>query len=226
MVNLSDKGLLMFFIRQNIEDPKGRITLEGNQGITLTSDTIVDVTSSNSISHVNELILDSTPLVAFVDYLYDVKNRKIIFFTPLSGSLTYNVYIGKNWVFDDTARKQDLDNNSFPRVSIIYVSRPSIKLGNFESKKLISNRIQLDVWTKKNQTFTINVGDYTSELSEDKLAIQIAENISEVFDSKAREITTNHFIDFVPIEEPKLKDFVEEKGLYNAMFEFFIKSLK
>ena len=71
---IEDKSLIAFFLRTKIDDPKGRITDDGPTVVSITTQTIVTVTSSNNISHIDTVTLDAVPLVAFVDYLYDIKN--------------------------------------------------------------------------------------------------------------------------------------------------------
>lgn len=223
---IEDKSLICFFLRTVITDPKNRISLLDSDSVTLTDDTIVSVTSTSNISHISNLELDSVPLTAFVDYVYDIKNRKIVFFESKTGDLTYDIYGGSNWIFDDTPRKEDLSKDSFPRISIIYVSRTNNILGNFDAKEEINNRIQVDVWSKKDQVFTVNIGDYSSNLGEDKLVMYLASECSNKLKENAWDLTYYYFKDFIPITKPTNQTYNSNYELYNSKFEFFIKTIK
>lgn len=224
---IEDKSLITFFLRTVITDPKSRITDDGPTVVPITAQTIVDVTSVNTISHIDNVTIDAVPLIAFVDYLYDIKNRKIVFFTAQTGSLSYNTHTGTNWIQPGSTRKQDLTKDSFPRISVIYASRPTEILGNYKSFEVITNRIQIDVWTKKDNVATVDVGGYNSKLGDDKLAMFLGNDIKDKLKANAFDLNSGkHFIDYIPITAPKLEPYNESLNLYNVKLEFFIKSIK
>ncbi|HAG52465.1 MAG TPA: hypothetical protein DCL21_01625 [Alphaproteobacteria bacterium] len=237
---IEDKDLMAFFLRENITDPRGRVTLVDNDAQSITAEKIVNVSSTFKISHITNVKLDSNSLVAFVDYLYDIKNRKIIFFEEQTGSLTFDIYGGVktiivndivvdnkvNWIFSDIPRNNNMSNDNFPRISIIYISRPTQILGNFDSCEVTNNRFQVDVWTKKDYVASVDVGGYNSNLADDKLAMFLNNSIKDSLKANAFDLTSKHFRDFIPIESPRLEDFNDELNLYNSKLEFFIKSIK
>lgn len=207
-------------------DPKGRVTLEASDTQNITAEKYVSVTSSNKISHINNVQLDASPLTAFVDYYYDIKNRKIVFFEEQTGELTFDIYTGINWIQPGITRKEDLKTDSFPWISVIYVGRPTTTLGNFDACKITNNRIQVDVWIKKDYFKSIDIGGYTSNLGDDKLAMYLGRQVKKSLDDNAFDLTSKHFRDYIPIENVKLKTFNTELNNYNSWYEFFIKSVE
>lgn len=225
MVYIEDKDLITFFLRTVMIDPRERIIFEVRDIQNITDETIVSVSSSNKISHISALSIDGNSLTAFVDYLYDIKNRKIIFFEEQTGELAFDIYSGINWIQPSRTREEKLGKDNFPWIIISVISAPKTALGNFDACKIINNRMQVDVWTKKDYIGTINPGDYERRLAGDKLAMYLGKQVEDNLDNNAFDLTAKHFRDYIPIEGHKLNDFNTDYNLDDCMYEFFIKSI-
>lgn len=96
------------------------------------------------------------------DYDVDLKNKQIIFKTaPINNEIvTINYKEGAtNWIFLDLPR-EDLGTQSFPRMRILLVSQPDFRVGAFNSSLHSTLHVQVDIWTRSRNPFTISGRSY------------------------------------------------------------------
>jgi len=82
-----------------------------------------------------------------------------------------------NWIFPDFPRIKDLGNTSFPRIGITVISEDETPLGMTDNLQYGSITFQIDVVSKKDQSYTMTVngetvGTVTSGVNSDRLTLE------------------------------------------------------
>jgi len=115
-IYLEPKNLIVLSLRVNIDDPRNRINLEKSESVSASSEKIFAVTASSNISHIKNVKVDGVAQTLFTDYVFDIKTHNIIFYNNITGTLTYDVYSGTNWIYADKPIAKNPD--SYPRLSV------------------------------------------------------------------------------------------------------------
>jgi len=186
MAYLSPKTIIVDFLRKNITDPRGRITSKINTtasaAVGQTTFQLVP-TTGKSYSYIDTVTIDAVTSVKWRDFYIDPKKQQIIFFTAMAGGEEVIITFGEtssDWIFPDKATKK-LDALSFPRMNVLIVSDPGVRVGNYEAPVEAIPRVQIDVWAKEkqdNQIFTIGGDEYTGA----DLAEYLSYKITEAFE--------------------------------------------
>jgi hypothetical protein len=183
MVYYIDSAMLIAdFLRSNLTDPRGRVQLDSNYSQTLDGSTrVISINGVDNISHIANVQIDGSSLTKYKDWVYDYNNRNLVLSQTQTGELTYDVYVGTNWIYHDRPRT-DMKPNQFPRITVSTVSSPSPVLGNDKAKIVTSYRFQVNTYCKSNSFFTTDVGLSTNvEMSGQELANKINDDIINVF---------------------------------------------
>ena len=177
---LNPKLIISDFLRVNLTDPRARAeaTHTENQTATASQTTFSLTAPSGSVSCVTAVVVDSVTKVKWRDYYPDPRGENIIFFTALSGGEAVDVtykYGSTNWIYDDKPNKK-LSETSFPRINVMQIAGPGVRLGNVDAPIMSNLTFQIDIWAKERQTgqiFTIDSKLYTGQTLTDYLAHKI-----------------------------------------------------
>ena len=176
---ISPKDIVVDFLRVNLTDPRSRNELSNTEtfsgdssetSFTLSSpDLNLENTKAGCVTSVS---ISSVAKTKWVDYYWDEQNQQIHFFTaPATGtdniSVTYK-YGLTNWIYPDKPMVA-LNRTSFPRISISISGGSSERLGNYEAPIIDSPRMQIDVWCKEDNVFTITDVGVSRKYAGDKL---------------------------------------------------------
>ena len=227
MVYLSPKTVIVDFLRNNITDPRGRITDYGNSFFATAGQTVFQLTptAGASLSHVRYVTVDGVTKVKWQDYYIDFKNEQIVFFSgiTLNDPVTVAYSEGStNWIYPDKSNEK-LTATSWPRINILVVSAPGKRLGNYEAPIEAVPRIQVDIWTKEkqdNQIFTIDGEKYTGE----DLAEYLAYQVTNAFEDSEDELFPALY-GYDPVGMPPDLPFNEELQCHHKTVEFICRGI-
>lgn len=225
---LSPKTILVDFLRKNITDPRTRIKSNSDTFTATASQTSFSLspTTGYHLSHIISVEVGGTASTKWQDYYIDFKNEKIIFFTGLTVGAKVVITYGEgitNWIYPDKANKK-LDALAFPRMNILVIGSPGIRLGNYEAPVEAVPRIQIDIWTKEkqdNQIFEIDGDNYTGE----NLAEYLAYKITEAFEDNENELFPALY-GYDPVGMPPDLPFDDELQCHHKIVEFLCRGLK
>lgn len=223
MVFISPKTILTDFLRANLTDPRARAedsrTEEFNGGSTDFSLT----PSVGTMSAVTLVTVDGATQTKWKHYYIDVQNQKVIFYSN-TASGTDNVDITykqgtSNWIYPDKPLKT-LSRTAFPRMNILVVGGTGERLGQFNSNVESAIHFQIDVWSKENQTFTIDSVVY----SNDRLTEYIAYQITKAFRSSVDELHPELY-NFTLLGTPRDMGFNQEMQCFHTIVEVELKGI-
>lgn len=179
---------IVTLVRQYLNDPTNRISLEGNKSYTANNESVIKVSAINKISHITDVKVDGVALEQYREWFYDPKFRNLVFKDAQSGEVTYNVYVGTNWIYHDRPLSK-LSDDEFPRIAITPISSVGTVLGNDKAKIVTTFRFQINTFCKKQQFYNINLySSTTEEIEGQELANYINQKIYEVFDTYREEL--------------------------------------
>ena len=185
MVYLSPKTIIVDFLRANITDPRTRITSTSDSFTATASQTSFSLTptTGKALSHITSVTVAGSASTKWQDYYIDFKNEKVVFFTGITLGASVVITYGEgttNWIYPDKPNKK-LNALSFPRMNVLIVSDPGVRVGNYEAPVEAIPRVQIDIWAKEkqdNQIFTIGGDEYTGA----DLAEYLSYKITEAFE--------------------------------------------
>ncbi|MCK5281875.1 MAG: hypothetical protein KAK00_00535 [Nanoarchaeota archaeon] len=185
-------------------DPRDRAEDTNTENLTATaSQTTFSLTApSGSVSCVTTVIVDSVTKVKWRDYYPDIRGESIIFFTALTGGEAVDVtykYGTSNWIYDDKPNTK-LSSSSFPRINIMLIAGPGVRLGNVDAPIMSSITFQIDIWAKERQTgqiWTIDSKVYTGQNLVDYLAYKI----NQAFEDNEDDLYPS-LHDYIPSQSP------------------------
>lgn len=224
---LSPKSIISDFLRIHLTDPRARAEATTTESFTATaSQTEFSLTAlSGSVSCITSITVNSTAKTKWVDYYYDQRNEKVIFFNGLTLSdsveITYK-YGTSNWIFDDKPRT-NLSVSSFPRIDVKIVSSPAKRLGNYEAPVEGDIRFQMDIWTKEAKSggvFTIDSRAYTG----DELAEYLAYQITKAFEDHEDDLHPALY-NYEPVGMPTDLPFAIDYQCHHKVVEIVMKGL-
>lgn len=223
---IESEQLIAEFLRSKLTDPRGRITLDQNYTQTLTgSSRVINITGSDNISHIDDVRLDGTLLTKYKDWVYDYNNTNLILITALTGELTYDVYVGTNWIYHDRPR-DDMKPIEFPRVCVLPISSPGEVLGNDKAKIVTNFRYQINTYSKKSLPVEVDIGENQTQIMSDQvLSNKINKDIYKVFDNfrdDLHPIFANYDLQVKKAVEP----YDSTLQAYNTRQEFIILQIK
>lgn len=180
---------IVTLVRQYLTDPADRISLEGNNSYTASSESVIKVTATtNNISHITNVQVDEVALEQYREWFYDPKFNNLVFKNAQSGEVTYDVYVGTNWIYHDRPLSK-LSGDKFPRVGITQISTPGDVLGNDKAKIVTTIRFQINTYCKKEDFYDIELYNGVTDKTEgQELANYINQKIYEVFDTYRGEL--------------------------------------
>lgn len=223
MVFISPKNILTDFLRCNLTDPRNRAedsrTEEFNGGSTDFSLT----PSVGTMSAVTLVTVDGATQTKWKDYYIDVQNQKVIFYSN-TASGTDNVDITykqgtSNWIYPDKPLKT-LSRTAFPRMNILVVGGTGERLGQSNSNVESAIHFQIDVWSKENQTFTIDSVVY----SNDRLTEYLAYQVTKAFRSSVDELHPELY-NFTLLGTPRDMGYNQEMQSFHTIVEVELKGI-
>jgi len=179
---LPAKYIIVEFLRNRLIDPRARSEATDTDSFTATASqtNFILTPSSGSVSCITSVTVDAVAKTKWQDYWFDMRNQTIKFYTGLSIGqavvATYK-YGTSNWIYWDKARV-DLSATSFPRLNILTITGTGRRLGQYTAEVESQGQYQIDIWTKKDQVFTISSRVYEGE----ELAEYIASKVTEAFE--------------------------------------------
>jgi len=227
MAYLSPKTIITDFLRNNITDPRGRITSTSDTFVATASQTSFTLTptTGKKFSHVVSVTVEGVAKTKWKDYYIDQKNQKVIFFTGITLAETVVVTFGEgaaNWIFPDKPNEK-LEPESFPRMNILIVGMPGNRLGNYEAPVEATPRVQIDIWCKEKQNgqiFTIDGSNYTGE----DLAEYLSWQVTAAFENSESELFPALY-GYDPVGMPNDMPFVEEIQCHHKVVEFLLRGM-
>ena len=148
------------FLRHRVTDPRSRSETAGSDSFTASaSQTDFTITPTESkFSCVTSVTVDAVTKLKNQDYWVDIPNRKVKFFTAMTGgeAVVVNFKEGSDlWVWPNKPKKT-LDINDFPALSVTSPSSPgeTTGVGEDDSDTIHNLRFQIDIWTKEGQSWS------------------------------------------------------------------------
>lgn len=226
---ISPKDIVVDFLRVQLTDPRKRAeTLKTENFTAFAGDKEFELTptTGNSVSTVTILKVDSVVQVKWRDFYIDSKDDyKVVFFTALSGGedveVTYK-FGTTNWIYPDKAR-EDLGDDSFPRINVLVVTSPAVRLGNFQAPVEATIHFQVDIWVKEasnSQKFTIEGREYSGI----DLLEFIGYQISKAFEENESDFFPAMY-HYNPLNMPRDLPFNIEYQAHHGVVEFNLKML-
>jgi len=160
--------MIMDFIRTHLVDPRARAEAsESNTTASASaSQTEFNLSASvGTVSCITAVTVDGTSKSKWEDYHWDYQLERVTFYTAMTGGetviITYK-YGTTSWVFAD---KPDikLTKDSFPRIAVFMVSGSGKRLGQYNAPVESSAMFQIDIWTRKDQIWTIDSRNYSND---------------------------------------------------------------
>lgn len=223
---IESEVLIAEFLRSKLTDYRNRVVLDKNYSQTLTgSERIIGIVGADNISHAENVKLDGTALTKYKDWFYDYNNTNIVLSSALTGELTYDVYVGTNWIYHDRPRK-DLKEIEFPRVCVIPISNPSTVLGNDRAKIVTTHRFQINVYSKKTLPIEVDIGENKNQnMSGQTLSNKINDDVFRALEEFRDELYPI-FANYSPEVKKAVEPYDSSLQAYNTRQEFIILQLK
>ncbi len=225
---LNPKDIVVQFLRKHLTDPRERSDIFGTDTFTAIANQkefSLTPKTGNKVYTITSVTVNGTAQNIWEHFYLDEKDQELIFLTGLNAGDTVIVAYKEgstNWIYPDKPNKK-LSAISFPRMSIMVVTSPGSRLGNFEAPVETTLRFQVDIWTKEkaaNQIFTINNKKYAGEGLADYLAYQV----TQAFQDNEDELHPALFA-YNPLQIPRDMPFNEEYQSHHKIIEFSLKGL-
>jgi len=165
---LDAPDVIMDFIRTHLVDPRARA--EASESDTTASASVGQTefslsASVGTVSCITAVTVDGTAKSKWEDYHWDYQTETVTFYTAMTGGetviITYK-YGTTNWAYSDKVDKK-LSSTSFPRISVFMVSGNGKRLGQYNAPVESSAMFQIDIWTRKDQVWTIDDRKYSND---------------------------------------------------------------
>jgi len=211
----------------HLTDPQARAEDTQTQNTTAsagqTQIVVSPVDGDNTVSCVTSVTVEGTSKNKWRDYHWDYQTSTITFFTALSldDDVVINFKEGSsNWIYSD--RPDDkLSINNWPRISVFTVAGGGVRLGQYTAPVESVPIIQVDVWCKNGQIFTIDGRRYSNNY----LGRYLANQITKSFEDNESELF-NVAYNYLPIGVPRDAPYSEEYQAYHTIIEIKVKSLR
>lgn len=223
MVFISPKNVLVDFLRVKLIDPRERSEGTNNETFDGGGTEFSLTPTSGTMSGITSVQVDSVEKTKWKDYHIDFQNQKVIFYSATASgtdnvSITYKQGI-TNWIYPDKAKKT-LSRTAFPRINLLVVGGSGERLGQYNSDVESVMHFQIDLWTKENQTFTIDSIKYEG----DKLAEYLAHQIMKSFRAYESELHPELY-NYTPIGIPRDLGFNQEMECFHSIVEVELKGI-
>jgi len=223
MVFISPKNVLVDFLRVKLIDPRERAENTNNETFDGGGTEFSLTPTSGTMSGITSVQVDSVEKTKWKDYYIDFQNQKVIFYSATSSgtdnvSITYKQGT-TNWIYPDKAKKT-LSRTAFPRINLLVVGGSGERLGQYNSDVESVMHFQIDIWTKENQTFTIDSIKYEG----DKLAEYLAHQIMKSFRAYENELHPELY-NYTPIGIPRDLGFNQEMECFHSIMEAELKGI-
>jgi len=206
-MRIEPEEVLMEFLRAKLTDPRGRHSTNSESFTATEGQTEFNLTptSGKKVQAIISVKQNSSLLSKWQDYYIDLQNQKIILKEGASSGdeILVNYKEGTtSWIYTDKPR-EDLSLSSYPRISILVVSGPGERLGNYQADVEHNIHFQIDIWTKEDigdnsQIFEINGRKYEGN----RLAKIIGYQICEQLTNNENEMYP-FLYDYQPITSPR-----------------------
>lgn len=223
---LDPEDIITDFLRVNLIDPRNRAESTETQTFSpllSTKEITLGNSSLGSISCITEVLVDEVSKKKWKDYYWDYQNKKLIFNIAFTGSeevkITYK-YGLTNWIYSDRPNDK-LSSTSFPRISLFTVSSNGLRLGQYEAPVESNVILQIDLWIKENQVFTIDNRKYSNEYLSRYLGNQVVKAF-ELYEENLHPILYN----YIPVSNPRNAPYSEEFQAFHTITEISLKLLR
>jgi len=216
---IDPEDIISDFLRVKLTDPNDRAEDSNSDTFAATAaqtDFTLTPTSGTSVSCVTAVTVEGAGKVKWKDYVWDYQNQKLVFFTGITKDdvviVTYKEG-STNWIFSDEPDER-LAESGWPRISIFTVSGGAVRLGNYEAPVKSSPNLQIDVWAKNGQVFTIGGKKYSNKYLSRYIALQI----TKAFEDNENDLYPAMF-DYVPIGVPRTGPYSNEYQAHHTIIE-------
>jgi len=220
------EDIISDFLRVHLTDPRARAEASESDTIVATAGqtTFTPTPTTGSVSCITAVTLDGTALVKWKEYYWDYQNQYIILATAAtigqSVIITFK-YGTTNWIFSDKP-DSNISAINFPRISIFSpTGGPGKRLGNYKAEVEGKPIFQIDVWAKKDQSYTIDSRKYSNNY----LARYFGNRITRAFD---KEIVDLHpaLYDYDLISSARAGPYSNEYQAFHTIVEMAMKGIK
>lgn len=222
---VTPKDIIKNFLRARLTDPRARSEATSTESFTATAGQTsytFDSVPSGTVQVVTSVTIDTVSQKAYSTFYVDYQNQKIYFTALTVGQeveITYK-YGTNNWIYTDKPFK-DLSATAYPRISIMDVSGSGKRLGQYNAEVEGSLNFQIDIWAKKDQTFTISNYVYEGQILTEYISLQITKQFEENIDD-LHPILYNYIPNSMPRDQPYELD----RDSFHRILEINLKGLK
>jgi hypothetical protein len=222
---IDPEDIISDFLRTYLIDPKARAEASHSNTFTATAgQTEFSLTASiGSVSCITSVTINSVTKNKWMEYYWDYQNEKIILFTPLTGSEEVIITFKQgstNWIYSDRP-DEEIGPSSFPRISIFTVGGGGKRLGQYSAPVETSTNLQIDIWARQDQPYTIGEKIYSNEYLTRYIGNQITKAFEEHEDSLFPVL-----YNYIPISGVRTAPFSDEFNAFHAIVEINIKALR
>ena len=222
---IDQEDIISDFIRVYVVDPKGRAEATDSNTITATaSQTDFTITApTGSVSCITSVTIDGTTKKKYLDFYWDYQNSQIIFFTALTVGqevIANFKYGSTNWCYSDKPSEQ-LGVSAWPRISTFLVSGNGRRLGQYEAPVESSVVLQIDIWSKSGEVYTIDGRKY----SDNYLGRYLANQITKAFEEHEEDLFPVMY-NYTAIGVPRAAPYAPEYQAFHTIIEANFKGLR
>lgn len=222
---IDDTDIITDFLRTHLTDPQARAEASRTENITATAGqtTITLSPTVGTVSAITAVTVEGATKNKWADYFWDYQNQKITFYTALTLDdavvITYKQGTS-NWIYADKPDDK-LSEDSWPRIEIYTLSGGSKRLGNYQADIQSQPTVNISVWAKDRQVFTINGNKYSNNY----LSRYIAYRIMDAFEDNEGDMDPVLY-DFEIVGTPRAAPYSPEYQCYHTVMEVNYKGIK
>jgi len=222
---IDPEDLVVDFLRTNLTDPRARAEATESKTITATAgQTEFAVTPTTGTAYcITAVTKDGTSLRKWKDYFWDGQNSKI--YLAVAATVGQSIVITfkygtSNWIYADRP-DDNLSRTGYPRIEVFSPSGNGIQLGNYEAPVEGSPILQIDIWTKDGQVFTIGSSKYANNY----LGRYIGNRITRAFEKEIDDLYPALY-NYNPVSLPRAGPYEEESQIYHTILEINLRGIK
>jgi len=222
---IDDTDIITDFLRTHLTDPQARAEASRIETITATAgQTAITLSPSvGTVSAITSVTVEGSAKNKWSDYFWDYQNQKLTFYTALTLDdeviITYKQGTS-NWIYADKPDDQ-LNEDSWPRIEVYTLSGSGKRLGNYQADIQSKPTINISVWTKDRQTFTISGATYSNNY----LGRYLAYQIMKVFEDNEGDLDPILY-DYEPVGTPRAAPYSSQYQCYHTVMEITYKGIK
>jgi len=219
------EDLVCDFLRVHLTDPRARSEASDSTTTAATAgQTSFTVTpTSGSVSCITAVTQNGTALTKWKDYAWDYQNSKIYLATgaSLADSIVITFKYGSsNWIYADRP-DIGLVKLGYPRIEIFSPSGSGVRLGQYDAPVEGSPILQIDVWCKRDQVFTIGLKKYANNYLGRYLGYQVTKSFEENIEDLHPAL-----YNYNPVSIPRAGPYDEESQVFHTILEINLRGLK